>query len=83
MTVEELKLIEDYILDIPVIGEYDNENTPLDNFDAKCHDCEGGIKSIKEEMTDEQFMFLINTAEHIDRPTDMMMLIGEYFKEVI
>jgi len=28
-------------------------------------------------------MFLINTAEHINRPVDMLMLIGEYFKEVI
>jgi len=28
-------------------------------------------------------MFMINTAEHINRPTDMLMLIGEYFKEVI
>lgn len=26
---------------------------------------------------------MINTAEHINRPTDMLMLIGEYFKEVI
>ncbi len=28
-------------------------------------------------------MFLINTAEHVSRPTDMLMMMGEYFKEVI
>ena len=28
-------------------------------------------------------MFMINSAEHINRPTDMLMFIGEYFKEVI
>jgi hypothetical protein len=28
-------------------------------------------------------MFLINTAEHINRPTDMLMLLGEYFKVTI
>ena len=26
---------------------------------------------------------MINTAEHIKRPEDMLMLLGEYFKEVI
>jgi hypothetical protein len=39
LTNEELTLIEDYILDIPVIGMYDEQNTPLDIFDSKCHDC--------------------------------------------
>ena len=28
-------------------------------------------------------MFLVNTAEHINRPCDMLMFLGEYFKEVI
>jgi len=34
-------------------------------------------------MSDHEFMFLINTAEHINRPVDMLMLLGEYFKVVI
>ena len=34
-------------------------------------------------MSEDEFMFLINTAEHIERPVDMLMLLGEYFKVVI
>lgn len=34
-------------------------------------------------MGSDEFMFLINTAEHIDRPVDMLMLLGEYFKVTI
>jgi len=34
LTNEDLDLIERYILDIPVIGEYGDNDTPLDNFDS-------------------------------------------------
>lgn len=83
LTWEELDLVEKYILDIPCIGIYNDENTPLDNFDSKCHDCKDGYKSAAANMSDHEFMFLINTAEHINRPVDMLMLLGEYFKIVI
>ena len=83
LTNEELDLIESYILDISVIGIYTDEDTPLDNFDSKCHDCKDGIKKTSASLLDTQFMFLINTADHINRPTDMLMFIGEYFKAVI
>jgi hypothetical protein len=42
LTNDELDLIEKYILDIPVIGVYDEKDTPLDNFDSKCHNCKDG-----------------------------------------
>ena len=45
LTPEELQIIEDYILDIPIIGDYEVDNTPLDVFCSKCHNVEGGIKS--------------------------------------
>ena len=45
LTWEELDQIEKYILDIPCIGIYNDDNTPLDNFDSKCHDCKDGYKS--------------------------------------
>jgi|TARA_B110001469_G_C9478590_1_gene240046 hypothetical protein len=83
LTNEELTIIEDYILDIPIIGMYGEQDTPLDNFDSKCHDCKDGIKETSANLEDSQYMFLINTAEHINRPTDMLMLLGEYFKEII
>ena len=34
-------------------------------------------------MSEEMLMFLINTSEHVKRPKDMLMFIGEYFKEHI
>lgn len=52
LTEDELNLIEDYILDIPVIGEYDESDTPLDNFDSKCHDCKNGLKESSADLTD-------------------------------
>lgn len=83
LTNEDLDLIERYILDIPVIGEYGDNDTPLDNFDSQCHDCKDGIKKTSGGLGESKIMFLINTAEHIGRPADMLMLIGEYFKEVV
>lgn len=31
-------------------------------------------------MEQEDIMFMINTSEHVKRPQDMLMFIGEYFK---
>ena len=62
---------------------YSDVNTPLDSFDSMCHETKEGIKEKCKELFDDKFMLLINTAEHINRPIDMLMLIGEYFKEVI
>ena len=35
------------------------------------------------EVKDDDVMFLINLAEHVKRPKDMLMFIGEYFKQMI
>jgi len=32
---------------------------------------------------EEELIFLINLSEHVKRPEDMLMFLGEYFKEVI
>lgn len=38
LTNDELETLEEYLLDIQVIGEYDGEDdTPLDWFDTECH----------------------------------------------
>ena len=52
LTEEELNTIEQYILDIPIIGVYNDNDTPLDNFDSKCHDVKDGIKESKDNLQD-------------------------------
>lgn len=37
----------------------------------------------KKELTDEQILFMVNTAEQVGRPKDMLMFLGEYFKCLI
>lgn len=66
-----------------MIGEYGDDDTPLDYFDSDCHTCDHGIISARSRLGDEELMYMINLAEHVERPIDMLMFLGEYFKEVI
>jgi hypothetical protein len=67
-----------------MIGAYDDDDTPLDNFDTECHDQDGGvIQSCNGRYSEEDLVFMINTSEQVNRPIDMLMFLGEYFKEVI
>ena len=31
-------------------------------------------------LSEEDMIFMINTSEHVNRPQDMLMFLGEYFK---
>ena len=53
---------------LPLIGDKMDEEEELESKDARI-------------MTEEMLIFLINTSEHVKRPKDMLMFIGEYFKE--
>jgi len=67
-----------------MIGAYDDDDTPLDTFDTECHDQDGGvIQSCNGRYSEEDLVFMINTSEQVNRPIDMLMFLGEYFKEVI
>lgn len=65
---------------IAKIGKYEADNTPFDWFDSKCHGEDISNASIKEKMTDDTLIFMVNTAQAMKRPIDMLMFIGEYFK---
>ena len=71
-----------YLCDIEVIGFYDDQSTPLDYFDSECHSEEGGIIQT-HRLSEDELIFMINVSEHVKRPVDMLMFLGEYFKEVI
>lgn len=62
--------------------EYDDDNTPLDQYDSDCHSCEGGVLSVTR-FQEEELVFLINLSELVKRPSDIMMFLGEYFKMII
>lgn len=34
-------------------------------------------------MKEDDIILMINVAEHVKRPTDMLMFLGEYFKVVV
>ena len=34
-------------------------------------------------LSDSDLIFMINTAQHVKRPVDMLMFLGEYFKNMI
>lgn len=79
---------------ISFIGEYEgytdenrNESdTPFDQFDSACHKVGTGIAtqdSKKEIDEEEELIFLINLSEHVKRPLDMLMFLGEYFKQTV
>jgi hypothetical protein len=78
---EQLELVKTYLLNIQVIGDYTDTNTPLEFFDANCHKFDGGMADAR--MSEDELKFMINVAEHAERPGDMLMLLGEYFKVVI
>ncbi len=84
------KWLEDEITRMSVQKDYKGSghktDTPLDWFDEDCHTVEGGIgtKENKELIDEEdELMFLINLSEHVKRPKDSLMFIGEYFKQAI
>ena len=75
--------LRDLIPNIQLIGQYGSENTPLDMFDSECHTKGTGIatQASREQIDEEdEIIFLINVAEHVKRPKDMFMFLGEYFK---
>jgi hypothetical protein len=53
----------------------------MDAFDGECHK-EYSAK-YKDDLTEENIMFMINVAEQCDRPDDMLMFLVEYFKQTI
>eukprot|EP00356_Strombidium_inclinatum_P015164 CAMPEP_0170482330 /NCGR_PEP_ID=MMETSP0208-20121228/2393_1 /TAXON_ID=197538 /ORGANISM="Strombidium inclinatum, Strain S3" /LENGTH=402 /DNA_ID=CAMNT_0010755157 /DNA_START=112 /DNA_END=1317 /DNA_ORIENTATION=- len=63
--------------------EYNDSETPLDIFDSECHDCPGGIIKSRDRLTEDDIIFMINVSEQCKRPGDMLMFLGEYFKEII
>ena len=65
------------------MGEYTNETTPLDQYDSACHETQNGIIAKKTAMSDEDLVFMVNLSEQANRPRDMLMFLGEYFKEAI
>ena len=84
LTEDELETLQQYLVHIQTIGEYNKDNTPLDTFDSSCHDQDGGvIQNSSGRYTEEDLVFMINTSEQVKRPIDMLMFLGEYFKEVI
>lgn len=83
LTEEQIQILKAYLLDIEVIGIYNDDNTPLDKFDSDCHNVEGGIIKQHHRLSEDEIIFMINVSEHVKRPIDMLMFLGEYFKEVI
>lgn len=51
-------------------------------FDSDCHKFEGMING-KKKLKEDDIILMINVAEHVKRPTDMLMFLGEYFKVVV
>lgn len=80
---ERYDLIKDQLTNIQKIGQYGEDNTPFDDFDSSCHNNFIGSKNTLSNITEEDIVFMINVSEHINRPSDMLMFLGEYFKEHI
>ena len=38
---------------------------------------------VKKILKEDDIILMINVAEHVKRPTDMLMFLGEYFKVVV
>ena len=51
----------------------------FDLFDTKIHD--DNIGKDLEDMNEEDYLFMVNVSEHIERPHDMLMFLGEFFKK--
>jgi len=81
-------LLKDQLVNIQTIGikktgedkaeGFTDKNTPFDAFDASCHD--EHISRDLQNLDQEELMFMINTSEHVKRPQDMLIFLGEYFK---
>ena len=69
------------LFSIQEMQKYDADNTPLDLFDDPCH--ASGFSLQKKGMQDSDIMYMINVSEQVERPKDMLMFLGEYFKAVI
>jgi hypothetical protein len=68
---------------IQKIGKFGDDDTPFDMFDSKCHNQQNGIIKGKKILKEDDIILMINVAEHVKRPTDMLMFLGEYFKVVV
>lgn len=68
------------MVNIQMMGNYNSEETPFDMFDTGCHD-----ETITPylENKEENITFMINVSEHVKRSQDMLMFLGEYFKELL
>ena len=86
--------LSDVIPKIQVSGSYKGYNsdskvetdTPFDQFDSHCHRQGEAIASeqSKAQVDDEdEIIFLINLSEHCNRAKDMLMFLGEYFKQSV
>ena len=75
--------MKDYIVNIQNIDECNDDDTPLDQFDSECHQVANGISNSRNRLLEEDLLFMVNVSEQVKRPQDMLMFLGEYFKEVI
>ena len=74
--------MKEFLCNIQTVdSNMNDETTPFDTFDTNFHD--DHIGKTLSGMPEENLMFLINTSEHLKRPKDMLMFLGEYFKEHI
>lgn len=76
-------MIKKFLCNIQTIKSYSDDNTPFDDFDSSCHDKFIGSQQSLNNMQEEDIIFMINVSEHVNRPHDMLMFLGEYFKEHI
>ena len=77
------ELLKAYIVNVQNIDECDDDDTPLDQFDSMCHSVPNGISVARTRLQEEDLLFMVNVSEQVKRPQDMLMFLGEYFKEVI
>ena len=62
------------------MGTYEENETPFDIFDE--NSIHQGFADALENK-EENYLFMINVSEHVKRSSDMLMFLGEYFKELI
>lgn len=75
--------MKDYLVNIQNIDDCGDEDTPLDQYDSECH-AEGiGNSKVRMTLNEEELLFMVNVSEQVKRPEDMLMFLGEYFKETI
>ena len=81
-----LQEVRQTLLNLQVMQEYGDKDTPLDSFDSKCHDLEsdkGGIAQSRDRLSEDDIIFMINVSEQVKRSSDMLMFLGEFFKMTI